>query len=303
MPVSMSESHKHDTEVVQQQEPPPQQAAAERAQLETNNKGAVTANRQTILTLSHSLEKLYLGTRGYGVVIAVAVAVISWILLLTGFRASHTKSIFSQLTVLRSQADSYLMTCDTSTCSPLNVSQNEDIPRLQAGMNVDSRLERLELDSVRIWQKLGKHEKYMERLEERVSALEEILFGRIEGGRSMDKTFLLERAKAFWLLLESRKEGIDALINTNGSIEGGEEHINDHQRSKFTDSNGLASLADKMKTIEAWIQSLQHATEKVSNTIDSELSSIAEDMESIQERIHLLENNVFVLEENTARTT
>lgn len=161
-----------------------------------------------------------------------------------------------------------------------------DFHNLAADKDLETRLERLELESILHSRRISQNAARISSLEERVYHLELALSGR-EGDKGIAG-----------MLGNCMKHNISGLLEERNTTAHAFKAMTTLVRNSIQDHHqNLTSLANKVEKMEMWMERLHHDTQKKSTLFDGELSSLLSDLEVIRERLHSVENHVFVTED------
>lgn len=153
------------------------------------------------------------------------------------------------------------------------------------------RMEKLEMESLRMQQELKSHSAAISDMDGRIRALEAYIFGSSGAGVKGR--------------LDTLKNQIDSLSKDVMSEQKvgtrNMQHIDGDPSPKslqmIQNSEILSTLHEKVEYLEVWLETLQHSSQTMSSRLDSEVASITEDVASIGERLHHVENHVHVSED------
>lgn len=149
------------------------------------------------------------------------------------------------------------------------------------------RMEKLEMESLRMQQELKSHSAAISDMDGRLRALEAYIFGS-------SRTGVNKR-------LDTLKNQIDSLSKDVSQGNNNMKHIDGKPSPKslqiLQNSESLTDLQEKVEHLELWLETLQHSSQTISSRLDSEMASITEDVATLAERLHHVENHVHVSED------
>mmetsp|Transcript_1543 Transcript_1543/g.3180 ORF Transcript_1543/g.3180 Transcript_1543/m.3180 type:complete len:297 (-) Transcript_1543:2945-3835(-) len=188
---------------------------------------------------------------------------------------------------------------DDGTCGPVcSTSGNHVVPGIVypttdwnhtqylppgSSYSMYERMEKLEMESLRMQQELKSHSAAISDMDGRIRALETYVFGSSGAGVKGR--------------LDTLKNQIDSLSKdvSQGNLIDGKPSPKSLQM--LQNSESLSSLQEKVEHLELWLETLQHSSQTISSRLDSEMASMTEDVATLGERLHHVENHVHVSED------